>query len=207
MTDKKATLDAQTRRLAAMAYGEASPDNDADEMFGLASVLVRQRDARGYSDIGTFALSERSFSFVVSDGNLRYARLMTATEAQINKDEGMKTAIDAARNALTYGKDKSNGAYFWDGADIKSHYSTHSKVAVGIKFTDPSHNIYDIKESTKLVIKYKFTKKKVARKITIEKTELYRYDHVYNSTAAHGGTIFWKFNPDYVKFSHSKEYP
>jgi hypothetical protein len=156
--------------------------------------------------MSTFVSSERSFSFVVSDGNPRYTQLMKATEAQIEKDRGMKTAIAAARNALAYGKDKSNGAYFWDGADIKSHYSTHPKVAVGIKFTDPSHNIYDIKESTKLVIKYKFTKKKVAGKITIEKTELYRYDHVYESTAAYGGTIFWKFNPDYVKFTHSKEY-
>ncbi|TDG06240.1 hypothetical protein E1N52_22035 [Paraburkholderia guartelaensis] len=206
MTDKKETLDAQTRQLAAMAYGEASPDNDSDEMFGLASVLVRQRDARGYSDIGTFASSERSFSFVVSDGNLRYTKLMKATDAQIDKDKGMKIAIAAARNALAYGVDKSNGAYFWDGADIKSHYSTHPKVAVGIKFIDPSHNIYNIKESTKLVIKYKFIKKKAAGKITIEKTELYRYDHVYESTAAHGGTIFWKFNPDYVKFTRSKEY-
>lgn len=31
-------------------------------------------------------------------------------------------------------------------------------------------------------------------------------DHVYESTAAHGGTIFWKFNPDYVKLTRSKEY-
>jgi hypothetical protein len=23
---------------------------------------------------------------------------------------------------------------------------------------------------------------------------------------SHGGTIFWKFNPDYVKFTHAKEY-
>jgi hypothetical protein len=206
MTDKKDVLDAQTRQLAAMAYGEASPDNNSDEIFALASVLVRQRDARGYSDIGTFASSERSFSFVVSDGNLRYTKLMKATDTQIGKDRGMKIAVAAARNALAYGEDKSNGAYFWDGADIKSHYSTHPKVAVGIKFTDPSHNIYEIKESTKRVIKYKFTKKRVAGKITIEKTELYHYDHVYESTSAHGGTIFWKFNPDYVRLTRSKEY-
>ena len=206
MTDMTETLDAQTRQLAAMAYGEASPDNNSDEIFGLASVLVRQRDARGYSDIRMFASSERSFSFVVSDGNVRHAKMMNATQAQIDKDKGLKIAIAAARNALAYGTDKSDGAYFWDGAGINSHYSTHPKVAVGISFTDSSHNIYNISESTKLVIKYKFAKKKTEGKISVEKTELFRYDHVYESTAAHGGTIFWKFNPDYIKHTHSKEY-
>jgi hypothetical protein len=33
-----------------------------------------------------------------------------------------------------------------------------------------------------------------------------RYDHVYESTAAYGGTIFWKFNPEYVRLNHAKEY-
>jgi len=203
MTD---TIDAQTRQLAAMAYGEASPANVSDEMYALASVIVRQRDARGYSDIATFASSESSFSYAVSDGNKRYSKLMKAKEADIFKDVGMNMAIDAAKNALANGPDKSNGAYFWDGADIKTNYSAHAKVKRGIKFTDPTHNIYGIKESTALVIKTKTTKKKIGHKVIIEKKEVYRYDHVYESTAAYGGTIFWKFNPDYVKFTHAKEY-
>ena len=40
-------LDAQTRLLAAMAYGESSLQDNPDEMMAIASVLVRQRDARG----------------------------------------------------------------------------------------------------------------------------------------------------------------
>lgn len=201
-----ATLDAQTRQLAAMAYGESSAENNADEIYAVASVLVRQRDARGYTDITTFASSEPSFSFVVGDGNKRYQRFMKAEAEEINKNPGMRIALAAAKNALSGGEDKSNGAYFWDGADIKSNYKKHAKVRVGIKFTDPSHNIYDIKDSTKLVIKYKVVKKKIKGKVTLEKTELWRYDHIYDSTAAHGGTIFWKFNPDYVKNARAKEY-
>jgi hypothetical protein len=205
MTD---TLSKETRQLAAMAYGEGSADNNADELYALASILVRQRDARGYSDIATFASSEPSFSFVASDGNKRYSALMKATEKDIEKNAGMKLAVEAATNALNGGTDKSNDAYFWDGADIKSNYSHHFKVKQGIKFTDAAHNIYDIKESTKLVIKYKVKKIRVGKtkKFKTEKEEVGRYDHIYESTAAYGGTIFWKFSKEYLDVTHSKEY-
>jgi hypothetical protein len=200
------TLDKQTRQLAAMAYGEASTKDDADEMWAIASVLVRQRDARGYSDIGTFATSEPTFSFAVSDGNKRYNKLMKATEEDIAKSNCMTSAIEAAKNALSGGTDKSGAAYFWDGADIKSNYEHHYKVKHGIKITDPSHNIYNLKDSTKIVIKYKFTKIKIGKKITIKKEEIGRYDHIYESTAGHGGTIFWKFGKSYLDVSYAKEY-
>lgn len=199
-------IDAETRQLAAMAYGEASAKNDANEIWALASVLKRQRDARGYSTIKDFASSERSFSYVTSDSNQRYTKMMAANEAAIANDPTMGVAIDAAKNALANGPDKSNGAWFWDGADIKSNYTAHPKVRLGIKFTSPKHNIYNVKESTKLVIKYKYAKKREKNKVTVEKTEVYRYDHVYESTEAHGGTIFWKFGADYLTHTHAKEY-
>lgn len=201
-------LDAETRQLAAMAYGESSSKDDADEMGAIASVLVRQRDARGYKDMASFTASEPSFSFVVSDGNQRYAKLMKASEEEIAKQPGMKAAVQAAENALSGGPDKSNGAYFWDGADIKTNYKNHFKVRQGIRFTDPAHNIYGIEESTKVVIQYKITKVKDSKtkKVTQKKEEVGRYDHVYESTAAHGGTIFWKFGADYLKVTRAKEY-
>jgi hypothetical protein len=201
-------LDKQTRALAAMAYGEASAKDDPDEIFALASVLVRQRDARGYKDISEFASKDRTFSFVVKDGNQRYAKLIKATQKEIAKDDGMKCAVDAAKNALNGGPDKSNGAYFWDGGDIKINYAHHFKVRHGIKFSDASHNIYAIKESTKIVVVYKHTKTRNVKtgKVSDSKEEVGRYDHQYDSTAAHGGTIFWKLNPDYLSTAHAKEY-
>jgi hypothetical protein len=200
-------LDKQTRLLAAMAYGESSTKDVPDEMNALASVLVRQRDARGYADIDTFAKSDKTFSFVVADGNARFKRLMKASESAIAKDPAMNAAVAAAKNALSGGPDLSNGAYFWDGADIKSNYKNHFKVRQGIRFSDSSHNIYSIEESKVLVVKTKTTVKKKDGKV-VEKVvvEVGRYDHVYLSTAAHGGTIFWKFNPDYVQLNRAKEY-
>lgn len=194
-------LDKQTRMLAAMAYGEASLQNSADEMRAIASVLVRQRDARGYDSIITFANNDKAFSFVVTDGNVRYKRLIQASEDQIANDPAMNAAWAAARNALSGGPDLSNGAYFWDGADIKSNYKSHFKVRQGIRFSEVFHNIYNIEESSALVIKKK--KGKIISKTMIEEG---RYDHIYVSTAAFGGTIFWKFNPEYISLMHAKEY-
>lgn len=199
-------IDSEVRLLAAMAYGEASTANNPDEIYALASVLKRQRDARGYASMESFAAGEPTFSFVVDDGNHRFAKFKKATDAEIQADAGMKVSLAAAENALANGPDKSNGAWFWDGADIKSNYKRHFKVKKGIKFTDPAHNIYGISESKKLVIKYKVEKKKINGRVEIRKQEVYRYDYVYESTVAYGGTIFWKFNPDYVRLTKAKEY-
>lgn len=203
MSDKD-ELDAETRLLAAIAYGESSTQDVYEEMAALASVMLRQAKARGYSSVSTFVAKEKTFSFVVSDGNARYAKLMRAKESQIEYDSAMSDAVKAAKNALAGGADYSNGAFFWDGADIKKKYKTHFKVGHGIRFTNPAHNIYDIKESTALVVKTKTTKAKVNGKVEVKKEELYRYGYIYESTAAYGGTIFWKQNPDYLKYTHAR---
>lgn len=202
------TISVETRQLAAIVYGESSTKDDPDEMYALASVLVRQRDARGYKDIMSFAAKEKTFAFAASDGSVRYRRLMKASGADIERSAGMKTAVAAASNALSGGIDKSNSAYFWDGADIKSNYKNHFKVRRGIKFTDPSHNIYGICESTRIGIKYKTIKSRDREtgKITASREEVGRYDHQYDSTAAYGGTIFWKLNPQFLEVTHGWEY-
>ena len=205
MADEK-TVDAEVKLLACMAYGEGSTTNDHDELFALASVLVRQRDARGYPSMSAFVKGEPSYSYVIGDGNPRYNKMTKANEAAIKKDAGMSLAISAAENALKGGPDLSNGAYFWDGGDIKTNYAKHFKVKHGIKFTDPAHNVYDIKESTKLVILTRTVKKRVGKKVTTTKAEIGRYDHVYESTAGHGGTIFWKNSADYLSTAGAKEY-
>lgn len=197
----------EIRVLAAMAYGEASTKDDPDEIRALASVLMRQRDARGYSNMTTFVTQDKTFSYVVADGNVRYKKLMRATEREIANDRGMAAAVLAAENAMAGGADASNGAYFWDGADIASNYANHPKVKRGIHFTAPSHNIYNIVESKKIVIATKtIIKKSKGKIISRNVVKVGRYDHVYDSTAAYGGTIFWKFNPDYISINKAKEY-
>lgn len=200
-------LDDETRKLAAMSYGEASTKDLKDEMYAIASVLVRQKTARGYASIKVFAAQDKTFSFVTRDGNIRYKKLMKATDRQVSESPGMSFAVEVARNALADGPDLSNGGYFWDGADIKTNYSAHFKVQNAIRFSSPDHNIYGIEESTAIVVKWKtVVKRKNGKIISKEQIEIGRYDHVYNSTAAIGGTIFWKNNPDYMRLSGAKSY-
>lgn len=191
-------LDGETRLLAAMAYGEASIRDVPEEMRALASVLVRQRDARGYPDMAAFVAKEKSFSCVVADGNPRFQALMAASESRIAGNPGMAEAVAAARNALAGGPDLSQGAWFWDGADIKTNYRRHPKVRRGIRFSDPAHNIYAIAESRPPVA--------AAAMAPGRKGERAGYDAVYVSTAALGGTIFWKLDPDFVAITRSKEW-
>jgi hypothetical protein len=247
--------------LAAMAFGESSSVNNFEEMAGVASVLLRQRDARGYASMKAFTAAEPTYSYVVSDGNARYAAIMkisaddvakqqtdaqkaladiqskikltqdkvaaetnpkkkkSATveldtlkkseknkQAHLKNTDGHAAAYAAARHALEGGEDYSSGGYFWDGADIKSNYKNHFKVRHGIKFTDPAHNIYVINDSTKLVIIKKITVKKVKGKSVKTEEEVGRYDHIYESTAAHGGTIFWKQYQGYLDLTGAKAY-
>jgi hypothetical protein len=115
-------------------------------------------------------------------------------------------AYKAARQAMDGGEYFSNGAYFWDGWDIKTNYTKHFKVRQGIKISDPSHNIFSIQDNLVLIIKKKITLKRKNGKAERSEIEIGRYDHVYESTAAHGGTIFWKFNPEYIALEKAKEY-
>lgn len=252
----------ELKLLAAMAFGEASSLNEFKEMAAIASVLIRQRDARGYAKLQDFVKKEPTYSYVVSDGNQRYGAILKTDEASVLKKtvdvqseltstqgdierlgkemsvetnakklkakqaeldrlvklekfqrkklqdaEAHKTAFLAAHHALEGGEDYSNGAFFWDGADIKTNYKNHFKVRNGIKITASAHNIYGIDDSTKLVIVKKVViKRGPDGKKTKTEVEKGRYDHVYESTAGQGGTIFWKQNKDYLDVTGAKEH-
>lgn len=96
----KHSIDENTRILAATVYGEGSGKNVFEEMAAIANVLVRQQKARGYPTVAAFIKTEKDFAKAAHDGNLRYAKLMAASAAEIAKDTAMEAAIRAARNAL-----------------------------------------------------------------------------------------------------------
>jgi hypothetical protein len=198
----KVPLDKNTRILAATAYGEGSIKNVFEEMAAIANVLVRQQKARGYSDVEVFIRTDRGFAYAAHDGNKRFGKLMAASEKEIKNDEGMNLAVKAAKNALSANpQDYSKGAYFWDGADIKSNYDLHEKVQRGgIHITDPSHNIYKIEN--KDVPGEDWWRDEKKNRIKLRG----KWNYKYESTTALGGTIFWKYNADFLKGSGNKEY-
>ena len=195
--------DEEVLLLAAVAYGESSAKDVYEEMAGIASVLVRQSDERD-QELETLLGPKGTFAFAASDGNPRTAAFRKASPHARAIDSGMALAIKAAHNAIDDGKDYSNGAYFWDGADIKTNYSNHAKVKLGIKFTGPKHNIYNIKESSVNVTTHWQVPGKDGK--LVDGKERGSYTYVYESTAAWGGTIFWRYGKDYLKATGSTEY-
>jgi len=126
---------------------------------------------------------------------------MAAKVADLEKNAGMADAVRGAKNALSAtGTDYSNGGYFWDGADIKSNYANHAKVLGGIRITDEANNIYDIK--SKDVPGQTWWEDAKGKRTKLRG----KWDYKYESTAAWGGTIFWKYNAAFVKASGNKEY-
>ncbi len=118
--------------LAATASGEASNDNVYEEMAAIANVIVRQSKARSVS-LKVLLGPANTYAFAASNGgNERFRALKKASSAKLESDKGMKDALKAAQNALNGGTDYFNGAYFWDGVDLKANYANHPKVRAGI---------------------------------------------------------------------------
>jgi hypothetical protein len=199
---KYAKYDAHTLLLAAVAYGEASDQDVFEEMAAIANVIVRQSKARGAS-LGTLLGPGSTFAFAASDGNRRAAAFRKASGAQRAKHPGMVSALKAATNAISGGKDYSNGAYFWDGADLASNYDDHPKVKKGIKFTDATHNIYNVKE-TSVDVTTHWQINQGGKLVDGKKRGSYTY--TYESTAAYGGTVFWKYGKDFLDATGNKPY-
>jgi len=77
-------------------------------------------------------------------------------------------------------------------------------VAKGIKFTKPGHNIYKIAESSVDVVLYWQVKDKAGK--LVDGKERGRYTYTFESTAAYGGTIFWKYSDAFLNASSNRVY-
>ena len=199
-------IDAQTRKLAAIAYGEASGANDANEIGGIAWAVANRARTSGGKTIDELLLADPNYTYAVKDGNPRFKRLMGASAEEVAKDSGMVLALKSASDALVNkGTDPSNGAYWWDGVDFKTNYKNHPKVKDGFRFGDPAHNIFGVKEVSKPVTIYWKVRDKKTQKLVNSK-ERGSYNYVWCSTAAYGKTIFWTHDADYLKATGGKAY-
>jgi hypothetical protein len=195
------------KRLAAIAYGEASTLNDVDEMTAIAFAFANRARAWGGKSVDEVIAADPNYTYAIDGTNQRYESFMkTSSVAQVNKDCGMSIALQAASKAWqNEGVDPSNGAFWWDGYDFKTRYSKHPKVKDGFRFTDPKHNIFSVPEKTVDVsIFWKVRDVKTGAEINSKLRGKYRC--VWISTAAHGKTIFWIHDPEYLAVSGGKRY-
>lgn len=185
---KDITKVSEVKLLAAMAYGEAHASETYEEMAGIASAIIRRRDAGKFSSVNKLMKKKPTFSYVVINKNERFIKLMCGDEKNFQK------AYYAAKNALDYGEDYSNGGCFWDGYDLKTKGEKHDKYLNGFHYTDPSHNIFSAQEPPDKKIK--------GRKINGKFTE---YNYSYISTTTQGRTIFWKLDKNFLLATGAKQ--
>ncbi len=195
----------EERLLAAVAYGESSAADLFEEMAGIAAVVVRQAAARGQTVLQFLNSAEaKSFTFVLVDGNPRFKLLKAAKATAFVENAGIATALKAARHALAGKTDYSAGAYFWDGKDLKTN-PDHPKRGKGFRFSKPEHDIYGVKDQVlPEQITYWYRKDKNGK--TVKGAERGRYTAAYESTAAHGGTVFWRLTAAYIEATGNKVY-
>lgn len=203
ITDK---VDAETRLLAAIAYGEASTADLEDEVAGIAHAVVNRAKAWGNKKVSAVLAADANYTYAANGKNERFNLLKAASLEAINKSKGMRIAVNAAREALAgQGRDTSNNAYWWDGIDLKDKKSFNPRIKHGFKYGAPEHNIFGMEEISKPVVTYWQAKNPKTGELENTK-ERGRYDCVYRSTAAHGKTIFWRYTPEYVSATGGKEY-
>jgi hypothetical protein len=199
-------IDSETRLLAAIAYGEGSTADVEDELSGIAHAVANRAKAWGGKKVSEVVRDDPNYTYAANGKNERFNLLKASSLENINKSKGMRIAINAAREALAgKGSDPSNGAYWWDGIDLKDKKPFNPRIQQGFTYGAPEHNIFDMTEISKPVITYWQVKNSKTGKLENSK-ERGRYDCVYRSTAAHGKTIFWRYTADYVKATGAKEY-
>jgi len=199
------TIDVQVKQLAAIAYGEASVQDVSEEIGAIAWAVANRARLWAGCTVTQLIAKDPNYTYAVTDGNARYAKLMAAKSADIQASSGMASALSHAGTALAgTGTDLANGGIWWDGLDFKTN-SNHPKRIKGFKYSAAEHNIFNVPEVTRQIIVYwRVVNKKTGQEVNGR--ERGRYDHVYVSTAAYGSTIIWKYNPDYLSATGAKEY-
>lgn len=199
-------IDTNTKKLAAIAYGEASSLDDADEIGGVAFAVANRARAWGGKTIEELLAADKNYTYAINGTNARFNLFMAASEADIKDDDGMTTALEYAKKALSnQGTDPSNGAFWWDGVDFKTNYDNHPKVKDGFAFGNAADNIFKVKEKSVPTTIYWQVRDKKTGKIVNSKVRG-TFKQVWISTAAHGKTIFWKHDADYLKATGGKAY-
>lgn len=199
-------IDRDVRLLAAIAYGEASTANDSEEIGGIAFAVANRCRAWGGKTVSELRAADPNYSYAWDGSNVRFNNLMRTPDSEIALNPGMALAVRWAQKALhSELPDPSNGAFWWDGLDFKTNYRNHPKVRDGFKWGSPADNIFGVPEKRReVIVRWRIRHRRTGK--IVDGGERGRYDAVWVSTAAHGSTVFWQHNTDYLKASGGKAY-
>jgi|WetSurMetagenome_2_1015567.scaffolds.fasta_scaffold48213_2 RHS repeat-associated protein len=170
--------------LASTAYGESSTQNNSDEVYGISNAIVNNMDLKKN---GTMQGTINGFALAATDGNKRTSQFNNTSETDRN-GTFMQTALGGAINALSGGKDYSNGATHWAGTDIGSSYE--KRATGGLLFSNQSHDMFCLGSQTANGAPVKGYNKDGSYRGT--------YSYTWQTTAAFGGTTFMKKTDKFI---------
>ena len=174
--------------MTAALYGEAT--NNLDEMQAIGDVIMNRAE---YANTSANIEIEKEDQV---NGYNPSSQKATSDGRASNSDSKLNNARNAAMSTMMgTSRGKSNGAYYWDGEDIQTN---KHKTDWGIHYTNSAHDIYGTGDS-KVGPFQAYWKPSGAKRGA-------PWDHKLDSTAAYGGTIFWKLNPHYQNVTGSKAY-
>ena len=174
--------------MTAALYGEAT--NNLDEMQAIGDVIMNRAE---YANTSANIEIEKEDQV---NGYNPSSQKATSDGRASNSDSKLNNARNAAMSTMMgTSRGKSNGAYYWDGKDMQTN---KHRTKWGIHYTNSAHDIYGTGDS-KVGPFQAYWKPSGAKRGA-------PWDHKLDSTAAYGGTIFWKLNPHYQNVTGSKAY-
>ncbi len=176
-------------KYTAAVFGESS--GNAKESRAIADVIENRANFTGDS---TTTIIETSGIYGYNKTNLTTA----TNDSTSNGNANLVTARAGVIGSMMSPTDTSGGAYFWDGADIK----TNSHNQWGFVYSNSSHDIYNTGDVLTTNVTEYF-KDANGNNLGVRGS----YDHKLISTTAFGGTIFWKYDNGFKKATGNKEYP
>lgn len=179
--------------MTAALYGETDEKNyTLEEMQAIGDVIINRSEL-----MKTTVTKEIQAPGQVNGYYDNDSQGITHRGRTLNNNARLRTSRNATiTTILGTSKGKSNGAYWWDGADIKSNM--HNK-EWGIHYTDPKHDIYKTGDTTVGPFQEHWQPS--------GKNRGEPWNHKLDSTAAYGGTVFWKKNSNYQDVTDNKVYP
>jgi hypothetical protein len=194
-------------KLGGTAYGESSAANNTTEVFAIANAIVNNMNER--VEGATISSTIKGFALAATDGNPRTSQFNNA-DAKSRNGTFMQAGIAGAINAITGGKDYSNGATHWAGDDVGSRAEKRS--TGGLLYTSPSHDLQGLgsKEVSGAPVTT-YYENKSGKKTSVRGT----YSYTWETTAAHGtvmpngsisGTTFMRKTDAYIKATRSPRF-
>jgi hypothetical protein len=179
------TTVSEVQLIAAVVYGEASPNGSFEERAAIANALVRKSKAYGYATVNEFITRKKTQIASANNKVIRY-QLVMCSDVEVEYPELYNMALNALDPD---GIDYANGGCFWDGDDLKSQGTHQLHYPWGYRFTDSLHDVLGVGDTPPMNISHKNG----------------TYDYTLESTAGYGHTVFWKYTDEFMRVRKVKQ--